>query len=487
MRCKVSLTLLMLCLAVSTQAGAEHDVVVAAARGGDLAALRAAVRQSPDVNVSDADGTTPLHWAVHHADLAAIDLLLRAGAKVETPNRYGATPLWVAAIKGNAAVLERLLSAGADPNTKMAEGDTALMNAARAGSADGVRALLAHGADPNATETSKGQSALMWAAAENHAAVMKALIDAGAKLDERSRPGTLVNPDEGGFTALQFAARSNAAEAVRLLLRAGVSVNERAVDGSTPLVLAVASGHFDLASELLDAGADPDAGGVGWTALHEIAWLRRPQIGLNHPSPVPQGMTGSLTLVKTLIARGANVNARMTGEPDRRYVGRSPGKYVGATPFFLAAKTVDLPLMKLLVANGADPNLPNVDETTPLMAAAGVGIHGIGDNPGTDDEITEAVRYCLQLGADPGAVDLNDDTPMHGVALRGSDRALELLASAGARLNVRNKPRGPDGQEGGFTPWRIAAGVYISGVARQQLRTADLLRRLLEQQGLPVE
>lgn len=487
MRWMVSAALLMLWLGVSTQAGTDGGLVVAAARSGDLMALRAAVRQSPDVNVPDVDGTTALHWAVHHADVAAIDLLLRAGAKVATPNRYGATPLWVAARTGRAAVLKRLLDAGADPNTRMAEGDTVLMNAARAGSADGVHVLLAHGADPNATESSKGQSALMWAAAENHASVMTALIEAGARIGERSKPGTLVNPQEGGFTALQFAARSNAADAVRLLLRAGASVNERSADGSTSLVLAVASGHFDLASELLDTGADPNAGDLGWTALHEIAWIRRPQIGLNHPSPVPHGMTGSLALVTKLIAHGAHVNARVTREPDRRYVGRSPGKYVGATPFFLAAKTVDVPLMKLLVASGADPNLPNVDETTPLMAAAGVGIHGIGDNPGTDDEITEAVGYCLQLGADPRAVDLNDDTPMHGVALRGSDRALALLASAGARLNIRNKPRGPDGQEGGFTPWRIAAGVYISGVARQQLRTADLLRRLLEQQGLPVE
>lgn len=103
------------------------------------------------------------------------------------------------------------------------------------------------------------------------------------------------------------------------------------------------------------------------------------------------------------------------------------------------------------------------------MAAAGVGIHGRGENPGTEKEITDAVRFCLNLGGDPNAIDVNGETALDGAA-----------------LNVRSKPR-QTGQERGFTPWRIAAGVFMNGAARQQLQTAELMRRLLVERGLTVE
>ena len=155
------------------------------------------------------------------------------------------------------------------------------MTAARTGKVDAVRVLLARGADVHAKEPRRGQTALMWAAAEGHVAVIEELIKAGA--DFRT-------PLDSGFTPLMFAVRQGHIAAVKALLKAGVDVNEpvqvranpklpegerpiRA--GTTPLDLAVANAHFELASELLDAGADPNSNRLGYTVLHMLV-LRAP-------------------------------------------------------------------------------------------------------------------------------------------------------------------------------------------------------------------
>ena len=131
--------------------------------------MRALLRQQVDVNAREADGTTALHWAVR-GDAVDIALsLIRAGAAADSTNRYGVTPLILAATNGNAVVIEALMKAGADPNDAMPEGQTVLMAAARTGKVDAVKALLRGGADPNVHERRLGETALMWAAAENHA------------------------------------------------------------------------------------------------------------------------------------------------------------------------------------------------------------------------------------------------------------------------------------------------------------------------------
>src|SRR6185295_446316 len=126
---------------------------------------------------------------------------------------------------------------------------------------------------------------------------------------------------------------------------------------------------------------DTNAAAQGWTALHQIAWSRRPNRGFNLPGAVPTGNIDSLELVRKLVAHGANVNARMTKEP--RDGNRNMMNRLGSTPFLMAAKTADVPLMRVLLDAGADPKIKANDGTSAIMVAAGVGVYGPGESPGT--------------------------------------------------------------------------------------------------------
>src|SRR5713101_1076408 len=217
------------------------------------------------------------------------------------------------------------------------------------------------------------------------------------------------------------------------------------------MVLAVANAHYELAAMMLDAGADPNAAVQGWTALHQITWVRKPGRGDNDPAPEGSGNMSSLDLVRKLVAKGANVNARMTRKGN---VGRTDLNMMGATPFLMAARTADAPLMRLLAELGADPRLPNADGTTPLLAAAGVGTYSPGEDPGTEPEVLEAVSVALELGNDLNAVDKNGETVMHGAAYKHVPTVVQFLAEKGARMDVWNQQN-----KKGWTPLKIAEGV----------------------------
>src|SRR5207249_9768 len=169
------------------------------------------------------------------------------------------------------------------------------------------------------------------------------------------------------YTAFLFAVRSGRIEAVRALLDAGARIDETAPDGTNALVIAAVNAHWELGALLLDRGADPNAAAQGWTPLHQVARTRTLNIG-QFPYPVPTGRLTGLDLARKLIERGANVNARMTKEIVDGY--RNRFNRVGATPLLLAAKGADVEMIRLLAANGADHRLANVQNTTPLMAAA---------------------------------------------------------------------------------------------------------------------
>lgn len=472
-------------LAMSGAGAAGQDTpLIEAVKDGDTAAVRALLDRGGDVNAAEVDGTTVLHWAVHRDLVDAADLLLRAGANVRATNRYGVAPLSLACLNGSEAMVARLLQAGADPGTAQPGGETALMTAARTGSAAVVRQLLAHGADVNATEAWKGQTALMWAAAENNAAAVKALVAGGADIAARSQvsPG-VAELGNRGFTAFTFAARAGAIDAAEVLLEAGADVNETLADGTSALVLAVMSARYEMAAFLLDHGADPNAAAQGWAALHQIVWTRRPNRGFNTVFQAPRGGVDSLSLVEKLLAHGADINARVTARRVPRTVtGRNLLRVTGTTPLFLAAHRVDVDLIRLLLQSGADPLLPNEDGTTPLMAAAGVGLYNPGENPGTAEESAEAVRLCLEAGGDPATVDANGDTALHGAAYWDSPRAVELLLAANPELDldvVNNN---------GWTPLRVADGVMVEAGTALHFgpAVAAQLRALLKERGLPV-
>ena len=480
--------------------------LAAAARRGDVAAVRALLAQRADVNAAEADGATALHWAVERDDETMAEVLLQAGANVGAANRYGVTAMSLAAVNGNAAIIERLLKSGADANQSLPEGETALMTAARSGQVAAVRALLAHGADVNARDGFRGQTALMWAAARNNTDVVRALVDGGADLNARTsrtppaRPAApaastsaLVSNFEGGqslfssapptgFSAFQFAVRAGSIETVKALLAAGANVNDTLSDGTTALIVACANAHWELADLLLDRGADPNLAGPGWNALHQTVRTRRPNIGFGTPGPIPTGTLDSIHVIKKMIALGVNVNARMSrnGMRDGQ---RNRLNRLGATAFLLASKNTDVEVMKVLVEAGADPKIPTADGTTPLMVAAGIAIWNPGEDggslPGQEPEVLAAVKMCVELGNDPNAANALGETALHGAAFRGVNEVVDYLAAAGARLDARDSR--------GWTPLAVANGLTYTDFFKQQVHTAKRLRDLMQASGLPTD
>lgn len=459
--------------------------LVAATKASDTEAVEALLAQQIDVDATEPDGTTALHWAAYQGDAEIAAVLLRAGASANAPNRYGVTPLTLAAGRGDTEVVRALLDNGADANTTLPEGETVLMAAARAGSVDVVRLLIARGADIDARESWRGQSALMWAAAENHPQAVHTLLELGARVDERST---------SGWTALLFAIRAGQTEAVQALLEAGADVNDTvqplprtgadsedgsgrrsAADGTSGLVIAVANGHFSLATSLIAHGADLDTHEQGWTALHQLAYTRRPNSGKGMP-PVPliDGLD-TLGFAQFLLEHGADPNIRQTrrhNNGERNYLNR-----VGATPYLLAAKHADAPLMRLLAEHGADTQQATKGNASPLMVAAGVGIFNIGESAGTNEEAFEAVRLAYELG-DTDVNRANDKgyTALHGAALRGANPIVEFLVDKGADLL-------PETAEG-WTPLRIADGVHYTGTVKRADPTAALLRQVMKERGI---
>ena len=452
--------------------GPSADVtLVQAVKTGNVQTVRAMVKAKADANSAEPDGTTALHWAVQNGNVEMVDLLIRSGAKVAAANRYGVTPLAVACTAGNAAIVERLLAAGADPNGSLGDGETPLMTAARTGSAETIKALIARGANVKTRERRKGQTALMWAAAENNVGAIRALIEAGADVNERSTGGS--------FTPYLFAVRAGHIDAARALIDAGVDVNQSLTDGTSALVLAVVNAHYELAAALLDKGANPNADKQGWTALHQIAWSRRHNAGFNLPGPVATGGLDSLDLVRKLVQKGANVNARMTKEP--RDGNRNQLNRIGSTAFLMAAKSDDVPLMRVMVENGANPALTTERGTTALMAAAGVGIWAPGENPGTHEEALGAVKLALEAGGGKvNDIDQDGETALHGAVYRGGAiPVIQFLIDKGATLDVKNKK--------GWTPVVVADGVeYTPAVLKRYPEAAALLRKTMRERGLAV-
>ncbi len=461
---------------------AEKAALADAVEQRNAALIRKLLDAGADVNATQVDGMTALHWAVYNDDVATARMLVRAGAKVNAANRYGVPPLSLACTNGNAEVVKLLLEAGADAKAALPGGETVLMTAARAGNLETVKALLGRGADPNARERSD-QTAIMWAAAEGHAPVVKALIDAGA--DVRAKV-------KSGFTPLFFAVREGQIEVARTLLAAGVNVNETfqgdrlarkgLAKGISPLLMAVENGHFELAIALVDAGADPNDQRSGFTPLHTMSWVRKPDVSdSGDPPPIGSGRLTSLQFVRALVERGARVNEPLDGT-----VLHPPNSLTlvgteGATPLLMAADRADAPLMRLLLTLGANPHLPNAEGTTPLMAAAGLGTANPLEEAGTEAEALEAVQLLLDRGADINAVDYNGDTAMHGAAEGGFPTVVQLLADRGADANIWNRPNFEES-----TPLFIAEG-YRRGRPQPTPLALDALRRIMLAKGFPTD
>jgi uncharacterized protein len=505
---------------------AGYDLrLIEAAKSGDLAKVRALLAQHVSINAVDADGTNALQQAVRNDNVEIVDLLIANGADVKAATRYNVTPLALACMNGNAAMIERLLNAGADANSTSEEGQTALMSAALTGKADAVKMLLAHGAKVNVQEPVKGQTALMWAASEGNTDTVAVLLEFGGDVKAKSK---------SGFTPLLFAVRNGHKDTAEVLLTHGANANDAAPDGTSALNVAIVNASFEVASVLLDHGADPNAPDARGSALHALAWLRKPGSdggnGLGKRSwapPLPTGNMSALELAKVLLEHGANPNIRMTikervfdeggtsRNPPLIHLGRHYLTFSGATPFYLAARNGDVPYMRLLVEHGADPKMPNVLGVTPLMVAAGLD-YWEGESAGpftgvTEPERLDAVKLAIELGNDinaaanfgdykmegtpeylllyyptnmaelaakiPGDPRWSDSTPLHAAVVSGQASIVQYLVDHGAKLDAKTRS--------GWTPLMMAAdGVFFANAKKEFPGAAAILKKAMAEKGL---
>ncbi len=434
--------------------------LIDAVKTGSAEAVSAVLKQKADVNATEADGTTALHWAAHSNNLEMARLLLRAGANPNVVNRYGVAPLRLAVEAGNAAVVEALVKAGADANAAIASGESILMTAARTGDPVTLKLLIGAGAKANAAEETQGQTALMYAALENHGPAVRVLVEGGADVNARSKPlewpefkfntGGMIYTLQpvGGWTAAMFAAREGAVDAVRALADTGADLNLADPDGTTPLILAIVNARFDTAVALLEKGADPNrADQAGMTALYAAVDMHTLSPLMGRPAPPLRDSIDAVEMARVLLRKGANPNAQLK----KAIIGRhtafqgdgSMGE--GTTPLVRAAKSADTAMIKVLLEGGADARITQKDGTTAAMIATAArgqraysGTASVG-TPATEADALAALTVLLATPIDVNAANANGQTAMHNAAARGADPIVTLLIEKGAKLDAKDR------------------------------------------------
>ena len=545
--------LLLLLLTVSTfRLTAQSRAPVAdAAERGDLAAIRALLRDGADVNAAQGDGMTALHWSALNGQVETMNVLLVAGATTEPLTRVGRyTPLHLASSRGHGAAVSRLLEAGSKPNAMTETGVQPLHLAAQAGNPDAIKALLDRGAEVNARDGTHGRTPLVFAVSQNRLEALKVLIAKGADvrlatnvIDYRERSaadnqarqardrivsaqtGRATNSNinlndpppagaagrgagaaggvggagagggqgagaggrgalpagprpasdieqigrQGGFTALHYAAREGYTDAALALLEAGMSINApTGGDRSTPMVVAIINGQYDLAMGFLARGANPnlasDDGVAPLFAVLNNEWALRtwyPQ-----PTAGAQQRASYLQLMEALLKAGADPNARTVSHVwyAAYNTGRMGVEFTGATPFWRAAYALDVEAMRVLARYGADTNIPTMSfgsvrrptdgsglaptppggpHVPPFHAASGVG-YGTSrvaqQHRHVPDGWMPAAKYFLEeLGVDVNMRDADGFTALHHAAARGDNEMILYLVKRGANVMAVNR------------------------------------------------
>ena len=468
--------------------------LIEAAKAGDRAAALALIEKRADVNAPEPDGTTALHWAAHNGDVELVQRLIRAGANVKAVNDFGATAMSEAAVLAEPQLLAALLEAGGDVESPNADGQTALMLVARTSRVDAARLLIKRGANVNAIEKWRGQTPLIWAVAQNQPAMVRELIGAGADVNIQAtvnnwgrqvtaEPRAIYRP-AGGLTPLLYAAREGCVDCVPALVDAGADINRPDPEGISPLLLAVINMRFDTAAALIRKGADPN---------HIDFWGRGPLYAAVDLNTIPRGgrpdrpvldTTTALQVVQMLLDAGANPNAQLKLPPPFRNVGNDRGLdgmlTTGTTPLLRAAKALDAPAVRLLLAKGADLSLANSRGMTPFMAAAGLGsvdadTRGFYLSEDTQQRAIESLGLLLKAGGDINAKDSRGLSPLHEAARWGWNDVVRFLVENGADLNAKDNR--------GNTPVDSALG-KAGGNSRGGQRidvhqdTAELLKKL---------
>jgi uncharacterized protein len=468
-----------------------------AVRDNDVVAAQALLKTGADARQRSTDGTTVLHWAAHWGDTVLAEQLLRAGADANSRNDYGSTPLQEAAERGDAGLIRALLRARANVESANDEGQTALMTVARTGNVEAAKVLIKARANVNAVEKWRGQTAVMWASAQRNPEMVHLLIKSRAKLDvvsterEWARKVTAEPRPQGrppgGLTALLLAAREGCAECARALVEGGADINHADPDNITPLLMAILNARFDTAAYLVTAGADVNRWDTwGRAPLYSAVDYNTTPRGGRQDRPSSDTVT-ALEVTDMLLQKGANPNMQLKLFPPYRSLGQDRGGdsmlTVGTTPLIRAAKAGDSASIKLLLAHGAMPELPNNLGITPLMAAAGIGSTTLDIRARFRHELTclDAGKLLLAAGAYTDAKRDNGQTALHGAAQWGWTEYVKVLAAAGALLEAKDRT--------GATALDVAMGRAATtgraGVAGAETfpETAKALRELIAARG----
>ena len=407
---------------------ADAGELVDAASSGNSAAAIALLAEGAEATEVGGDGTTALHWAAYRDDVPLARTLLEAGADPDAVNDYGSFPLAEAAATGNPDMIGLLITAGADVTAAYADGQTALMIVARTNRTEAAELLIEAGADVNRAETWRGQTPLMWAAAQSQPDMIRVLLEHGAEPDVRSTANEwprqvsaesrrMYRPT-GGLSPMLFSAREGCAECIAVLIEGGANPDFANPKNVTPLIMALDNAHTDAAKVLIEAGANVNKWDWwGRTALFNAVDQHAIPAGGRADRRTPDG-TLPAEIISMLLAAGANPDLQLKLSPPYRSIVDDRGcdsmLMTGMTPLLLAAKTFDHVAMRMLLEAGANHELPNQDGVTPMMAAAGLGSSSCdprGYGPGiphyetadVQDASIRALAVLIDFGADINA------------------------------------------------------------------------------------
>src|SRR5688572_420174 len=520
-------------------AGQLATVIQEGRRGDALAMIKAGA----DVNQAQPDGTRPIHWAVYRVDHELVDALIAKKASVDVANEFGHTPLAEAVRQGDARIVKTLLGAGSGTEGANADGQTALMVAIKNGELPVFQMLIDAGAKVNVVEKVQEQTPLMWAAAatRNAAEMTKVLIAKGAAVNARARfsdwPSQITSEPRaqyhayGGLTPLLYAARGGCYACVDALIAAGADVNLPTPEGVSPIMIALDNGHNGIAKLLMERGGNPHVWDVyGRTALYIAvgnansggaaggrggAGAGAPGAGGRGAAPLPgagaaqgargrQGAPGgaggrgaavapaadsgpqisALEMIRVLLASGVDTNAQLNMRRPSNQGGRfnDPLLSTGTTPLLRALINNDTAVARLLLEQGANPNIYGMG-LSPWLYAAGVtsgtynptrggGSGGVGTGSANVDtalldvmlahgadvnaRVTGAASYsgriARALTGDPVNTTSNEGMTALHAAVRSQNASLvRYLLDKGARLDIKDAS--------GRTPLDVLNGV----------------------------
>ena len=477
-----------------------------AAQLGHPKMIETLLNAGSDLKTTTAFGATPLMLASAAGNPEAVRLLLSKGGDVNAAESVrGETALMFASAYNRFEAMRLLIDAGADVKRESKVFDLkspansnpdeeAFLRAQQDGQGPGGRGGRGQGGGYSAAETPAEAERGSGGGGQRAATPGARAARGGAPAGPQAPPPTAARPDDvaggtrqfrfaelvsaqGGMSPLLFAARQGHLQAAQLLLSRGADVNQiSASDATSPLLIAIINGHFDLARVLLDAGADPrlasDNGVTPLYAVLNVQWA--PKALYPQPRAYTQQKLTHIDMMKLLLDKGVDVNARL-----QRKVWYSGYNFdlsgvdeIGATPFWRAAYASDIEAMRLLIAHGADPNIPTmkpagrprtgdggretVDDVstqapvpvggpgvTPLQAASGVGFgegYAANSHRNAPTGWMPAVKYLVEdLGADVNARDHEGNTALHHAAARGDNEMILYLVSKGADVMVVNR------------------------------------------------